>query len=148
MEWRCTSCTGQLPLSQNGAALRAPDNRERGLAGEGAIGELDIWDPAPLIRAVVDDLRRGVSCGTIAARFHNALGAAVVEGCIRIREEEGLELVALSGGCFQNRRLLSGTRGALEGAGFRVLTHRRIPPNDGGISLGQAAVAIAACEQL
>ncbi|MBA2245247.1 MAG: hypothetical protein H0W11_09845 [Gemmatimonadetes bacterium] len=67
---------------------------------------------------------------------------------MRVREAEGLDIVALSGGCFQNRRLLACTRGALERAGFRVLTHRRVPPSDGGISLGQAAVAIAACEQL
>ena len=102
-----------------------------------------VWDPAPLIRAVVDDVRRGAGIGTVAARFHNALGAAVVEGCRWLREAEGLATVVLSGGCFQNRRLVAHTRDLLEDAGFRVLTHRRVPANDGGISLGQAAVALA-----
>ncbi|MGI9181171.1 MAG: carbamoyltransferase HypF [Longimicrobiaceae bacterium] len=124
------------------------DQAERSAYALPLHAEGGVWNLNPLIRAVVDDVRRSTPCATIAARFHNALGAAVVEGCMRVREAEGLDIVALSGGCFQNRRLLACTRGALERAGFRVLTHRRIPPNDGGISLGQAAVAIAACEQL
>jgi hydrogenase maturation protein HypF len=115
--------------------------RVDGASGGGTVPV--VWDLAPLIRAVVDDVRRGVCSGSIAARFHNALAAAVVEGCLWLRETEGLNLVALSGGCFQNRRLLELTRAGLERAGFRVLAHRRVPPNDGGVSLGQAAVALA-----
>jgi hydrogenase maturation protein HypF len=100
-----------------------------------------------LIRAVTKDVRRGARPGTIAARFHNALTSAVVEGCRGLREKEGLATVVLSGGCFQNRRLLTRTRTGLEREGFRVLTHRRVPPNDGGISLGQAAIALATLTQ-
>jgi hydrogenase maturation protein HypF len=106
-----------------------------------------VWEPGPLIRAVTKDVRRGARPGTIAARFHNALTSAVVEGCRGLREKEGLATVVLSGGCFQNRRLLTRTRTGLEREGFRVLTHRRVPPNDGGISLGQAAIALATLTQ-
>jgi hydrogenase maturation protein HypF len=116
--------------------LRAP-------AGAAGRNEAAVWDPAPLIRAVVDDARRGIGAGIIAARFHNALSAAILEGCCWLRESDDLATVVLSGGCFQNRRLVTQARKRLERAGFRVLTHRRVPPGDGGISLGQAAIALA-----
>jgi hydrogenase maturation protein HypF len=96
---------------------------------------------ADLVRAVVDDVLAGVDVATIAARFHNGLTAAVVAGCLRARERTGLQTVALSGGVWQNVLLLERTVDALEDAGLRVLTHSRVPTNDGGISLGQAAVA-------
>lgn len=112
-------------------------------ADPGASGDTAIWDSSALIRAVVGDLRRGADVGTIAARFHNSLSAAIVEGCRWLRETDGLDVVVLSGGCFQNRRLLTSSRTALGRAGFRVLGHHRVPCNDGGVSLGQAAVALA-----
>jgi len=77
----------------------------------------------------------------VAARFHNALADVVLAVCTRLRDEQGLSTVALSGGVFQNARLLASCLQRLDGAGFEVLTHRQVPPNDGGISLGQAAVA-------
>jgi hydrogenase maturation protein HypF len=98
---------------------------------------------ADLVRAVVEDLEAGVAAPLIAARFHNGLAAATVAACSALREETGLGTVALSGGVFQNLLLLERTVAGLEGRGFRVLTHSRVPPNDGGISLGQAAVASA-----
>jgi hydrogenase maturation protein HypF len=67
----------------------------------------------------------------------------VVAGAVRLRETTGLTTVALSGGVFQNLLLLERAVGGLEAAGFAVLVHHRVPPNDGGISLGQAAVAAA-----
>jgi len=76
----------------------------------------------------------------IAAAFHETVAAAAAEACLEAREPKS---VVLSGGTFQNLRLLAATRSRLEGHGFRVLTHRRVPPNDGGISYGQAAVAAA-----
>src|SRR5215217_7059717 len=94
-----------------------------------------------LVRAVVEDLEAGVAPPLIAARFHNGLAAATVTACEAIREERGLGTVALSGGVFQNMLLLERTVSALDHRGFRVLTHSRVPPNDAGISLGQAAVA-------
>ena len=96
-----------------------------------------------LVRAVVDDLQDGVAIARIAGRFHNALARAVVEVCERLRVATGHSLVALSGGVFQNALLLERTIVGLEQRGFRVLTHTRVPANDGGISFGQAVVAAA-----
>jgi hydrogenase maturation protein HypF len=96
---------------------------------------------ADLVRGVVSDLSAGVPTPLIAARFHNGLAAATVAACDALRAETGLETVALSGGVFQNMLLLERTVAGLEANGIRVLTHSRVPPNDAGISLGQAAVA-------
>jgi hydrogenase maturation protein HypF len=96
---------------------------------------------ADLVRAVVGELLAGVDRRTVAGRFHNGLAAATVAAVIAVREVTGLSTVALSGGVFQNLLLLERTTAGLEAAGFRVLVHSRVPPNDGGISLGQAAVA-------
>ncbi|HEY0543142.1 MAG TPA: carbamoyltransferase HypF [Actinoallomurus sp.] len=98
---------------------------------------------ADLVAAVVADLRAGVGVPSIAARFHNAVAGIVVAGAVRLRETTGLTTVALSGGVFQNLLLLERAVAGLEAKGFGVLVHHRVPPNDGGISLGQAAVAAA-----
>jgi len=100
-------------------------------------------DPAPVVRAVVADVRKGVEVATIAARFHNAVAAMVAEMCQRLRTATGLNEVALSGGVWQNVMLLERTLARLEAAGFTVYTHHLVPPNDGGLALGQAAVANA-----
>jgi hydrogenase maturation protein HypF len=94
-----------------------------------------------LIRAVVDDLRRGEEVATIAAWFHAGVANVIAEACERSRAAWGLDTVALSGGGFQNVLLAERTIARLEASDFRVLTHVRVPPNDGGISLGQAVVA-------
>ncbi|WP_244287272.1 carbamoyltransferase HypF [Amycolatopsis rubida] len=94
-----------------------------------------------LVRAVAEDLRAGADPAVIAARFHQGLADAVAGTCVRLRERTGIGTVALSGGVFQNVLLLDRTCAALAAAGLRVLTHSRIPANDGGISLGQVAVA-------
>ncbi|MFA1541730.1 carbamoyltransferase HypF [Actinomadura monticuli] len=96
-----------------------------------------------LLDAAVDDLRTGVPGPTIAARFHNGVAALIVAAASRLREERNLGTVALSGGVFQNMLLLERAVQRLTEAGFDVLTHHRVPPNDGGISLGQAAIATA-----
>jgi hydrogenase maturation protein HypF len=98
---------------------------------------------ADLVRAVTDDVTAGVPVATVAARFHHGLAAAVVAGCRRARELTGTTTVALSGGVWQNMLLLATAVDALERARFQVLVHSRVPTNDGGISLGQAAVAAA-----
>jgi hydrogenase maturation protein HypF len=89
---------------------------------------------------VHDDLVEGRSRSEIAAAFHETVALAAARACA---ESDGPNTVALSGGTFQNLRLLGATRRHLERMGFRVLTHRSVPPNDGGISYGQAAVAAA-----
>ncbi|QGK69729.1 carbamoyltransferase HypF [Allosaccharopolyspora coralli] len=98
-------------------------------------------DGPALVRAVCADAARGASTPVAAARFHNGLVAAVTRMCLRLRDETGVSTVALSGGVFQNMLLAERTSSALTEHGLRVLTHSRVPPNDGGISLGQAAVA-------
>ncbi|MGH3774485.1 MAG: carbamoyltransferase HypF [Pseudonocardiaceae bacterium] len=98
---------------------------------------------ADLVRAVVADLRAGVPREVIATRFHHGVADAIVRVCLMLREATGVGAAALSGGVFQNVLLLERTVAGLERAGFRVLTHSRVPPNDGGISLGQVAIAAA-----
>jgi len=96
-------------------------------------------DWGPLLEAVIEDSRRGRGVGMIAARFHNALA----EGIVKVAREAGQSQIALSGGCFQNRLLSLRATELLEADGFEVLRHRQVPANDGGLSLGQIAVAAA-----
>jgi hydrogenase maturation protein HypF len=95
-------------------------------------------DGAALVAAAYDDLAAGRPRDEIAAAFHESVAAAAAEACASAREPL---TVCLTGGTFQNLRLLASTRARLEERGFRVLTHRLVPPNDGGISYGQAAIA-------
>jgi hydrogenase maturation protein HypF len=96
-----------------------------------------------LVRAAAEDLLAGVPRAVIGARFHQGVAAMIGAACGLLRDRSGLGTVALSGGVFQNLLLLGTVVDLLEGSGFRVLTHSRVPPNDGGISLGQAVVAAA-----
>jgi hydrogenase maturation protein HypF len=98
---------------------------------------------ADLLRGVVEDIQNGRGCTIIAARFHNGVADLIARTCSALRERTGRSVVALSGGVFQNLLLLDRTVSMLEDGGFRVLVHSRVPPNDGGISLGQVAVAAA-----
>ncbi|MFN7950738.1 MAG: carbamoyltransferase HypF [bacterium] len=94
------------------------------------------WEPA--VRALVDDLGRHVPAGVVAARFHAGMAEAIVDVARWIGEER----VVLSGGCFQNRVLTERAVTRLRAEGFRPYWHQRVPPNDGGIALGQMAVAL------
>jgi hydrogenase maturation protein HypF len=94
-----------------------------------------------LIRAIRADLAAGISTAEIGLRFHQTMAALVESVCRRIAAETGLKTVTLSGGCFQNRLFLALTVPRLERAGFHVLLHCQVPCNDGGLSLGQAALA-------
>jgi hydrogenase maturation protein HypF len=96
-----------------------------------------VFDWEPLVRAVLHDEEQGVEVGVICARLHNALADLIVE----VARQVGLERVVLTGGCFQNRYLTERAFHRLQEAGFRPFTHQRVPPNDGGIALGQIAVA-------
>ena len=100
----------------------------------------------PLFDALLADLRDGVAVGEIAYRFHVTVAEMMQEMCERIAQETGLRTVALSGGCFQNRLLLALVVPRLQEAGLRVLLHRQVPCNDGGISLGQAVIAHCAAD--
>jgi hydrogenase maturation protein HypF len=94
-----------------------------------------------LLDAIVQDAAAEVSPAVVSQRFHATMAVVVQQMCARIRRQHGLGTVALSGGCFQNRLLLHLVVSALQADGFQVLRHHRVPPNDGGIALGQVAVA-------
>lgn len=92
----------------------------------------------PIIEQVLDDLKRGIGSSIISVKFHNTLAEIIVGVAKRIGEQR----IVLTGGCFQNKYLTERTVHRLEGEGFRPYWHQRIPPNDGGISLGQIAAAV------
>jgi hydrogenase maturation protein HypF len=94
-----------------------------------------------LMHAALQERTSSVPAPLIAARFHHGVAALIEAGCLTLRDQHGLDTVALSGGVFQNTFLLGATVTRLEARGFRVLLHSRVPCNDGGISLGQAIVA-------
>ena len=98
---------------------------------------------ADLVQAVADDLAAGTDRSVIAARFQHGIAAVIEECCTALRDQQGLTVVALSGGVFQNLLLCHEVVDRLTARGFEVLVHSRVPCNDGGISLGQAVVAAA-----
>ncbi|MFF3448121.1 carbamoyltransferase HypF [Streptomyces sp. NPDC002667] len=100
-----------------------------------------VADPAPVLAAAVADVRAGVAAGAVARRFHRAVTGLVLEVCAVARRRTGIGTVALSGGVFCNALLTEGCGAVLERDGFTVLRHHRVPPNDGGLALGQLAVA-------
>jgi hydrogenase maturation protein HypF len=96
-----------------------------------------------ILEAIIRDVLSGVPIPKISARFHNGLAECVRDMCSKIRSETGIGEVVLSGGVWQNITLLGRTLSLLEGDRFRVYLHREVPPNDGGLSLGQAVIAAA-----
>jgi hydrogenase maturation protein HypF len=102
-----------------------------------------VLDPRPTIAAVARDVNAGAPAAAVASRFHNTIARATAGACTVLARRRRVQTIVLSGGVFQNRRLLEATAALLAGAGLDVLTPERLPPNDGGISFGQAAVAAA-----
>nr|WP_260848940.1 carbamoyltransferase HypF [Streptomyces sp. SLBN-118] len=134
----------QAAIELEAAALTATagDTATYGFAvrpgeGQGAAAA----DPAPVLAAVVDDVRAGTSPALVAARFHRAVAGLVHTMCVMARAEHGLDTVALTGGVFANTLLSSACTRLLSEEGFTVLRHRQVPPNDGGLALGQLMVA-------
>jgi hydrogenase maturation protein HypF len=97
--------------------------------------------PAPIIRGVVGAVVNGLAVAAISAKFHNTLILMFSDLCDMLRRQRGLNRVVLSGGVFQNARLMAGLIPALSARGFEVYSHRQVPANDGGIALGQALIA-------
>jgi len=135
------SYEGQAAIELEALARQVP-------AGEAAPYPMDVLDddtlvldPAPLLAAVLADLDRGVDRARVAASFHEGIGAGAAEMTERLAGHHDMDTVALSGGVFQNVRLTEILTAQLTTAGLRVLAHRHLPPNDGGISAGQAAIA-------
>lgn len=104
------------------------------------IGQSDL-DPAPMWERLIHDYLSGIPQATLAARFHNSIAQLVLRVCQKVREEESLSKVALSGGVWQNRVLLTYTLQLLQEADFEVIWHSQVPTNDGGIAYGQACIA-------
>ncbi|HYU15778.1 MAG TPA: hypothetical protein VEL05_06900, partial [Candidatus Acidoferrum sp.] len=100
-----------------------------------------VFDLRPAVRAIAADLGRAVDPPLVAARFHRTLAEIILAAARRFCPRLGTSTVALSGGCFQNKILTETTMALLEAGGLEVIIHRRVPPNDGGVALGQAAVA-------
>ncbi len=128
------------------------DGRAKMVDGDGAYAletvegdSMTLISARGMIRAIVDDVMHGIPQSVISLKFHNALVNVLVEICHRLREQHQLNTVALSGGCFQNVYLLSRLNEKLLDDGFGVLSHSRVPPNDGGIALGQAVIAGTRC---
>jgi hydrogenase maturation protein HypF len=126
LEW---ACTGTDTTERYPFACRVPEESP---------GRPIVVDWEPLLVAVLADVRSGAALGWISARFHNALAEMIVEVARRVGEQR----VVLTGGCFQNRRLTERAVARLAEEGFRPYWHQRIPPNDGGIALGQVVAAL------
>jgi hydrogenase maturation protein HypF len=101
----------------------------------------DLLDQRPVLQAIVRDLRAGVPVESIALAFHHGVADAVCAAAVSVRDQRGLDVVALSGGVFQNAKLTELCAAVLHASDFDCLTHHLVPPNDGGIALGQAFVA-------
>ena len=127
---------------ESAAAAGAAEAYPIDVIDPGAEGPV-IVDPRATVRAIVADLDGGADAARVGARFHAALARAAAEACALVAARRGIEVAVLSGGVFQNRILVERTAELLAEAGLRVLIPERLPPNDGGISYGQVAVAAA-----
>jgi hydrogenase maturation protein HypF len=136
----CLALGRQVADYEGQAAMELEAAADRGCreAYEFALGD-GVVQVTPVIQAVLEDVQGGLDPGRISARFHNGLARLVGQVCRAL----GHRSVALSGGVFQNALLLERTLEVLDQDGFEVLLNRQVPPNDGGICLGQAAVAAA-----
>lgn len=143
----CTRFEGQAAMELEFTIPATPPSESYGFtiatdAQPGADGSFAIdWEP--MVHGILDEAASGAEAGAISARFHNTLAEMIVT----VAERTGIERVALSGGCFQNRYLLDRAVTRLRAAGFRPYWHQRVPPNDGGIALGQICFAAKALER-
>jgi hydrogenase maturation protein HypF len=131
---------GQAAIELEAACEPAERGRYELPVSTDATGFLTL-DPRATIEAIAADVEAGAGAGVIASRFHAAVAGATVEACTAAASVLGTEVVVLSGGVFLNRRLVEAVGAGLGAAGLRVLVPERLPPGDGGISYGQAAVA-------
>lgn len=134
-----TTYEGQAAIELEAAALEvdAPEGYPFALRGSAPFQ----YDMRPAIEAIVHDFVALRPVPLIAARFHQTMADVVVDACLQIRRSDGLDRVCLSGGSFQNLRLLKQAATGLRETAFEVFVHHRVPANDGGLSLGQAVIA-------
>ncbi|KAB2920509.1 MAG: carbamoyltransferase HypF [Hyphomicrobiaceae bacterium] len=138
-----TSYEGQAAVELEALAATLPPEPGNGYAAEAIEGCPETLSWSPLWQCVLEDLRHRVEPARIAARFHAGLVSTIASTALRHCGRHRTGTVVLGGGVFQNRLLLEGVTHRLEASGLRVLSPRLVPANDGGISLGQAAVAAA-----
>ncbi|MCU7826198.1 carbamoyltransferase HypF [Kitasatospora sp. DSM 101779] len=131
----------QAAVELEAAALGAEDSGEPYAFGMRDEDGVSVAEPDPVLGAVVADLAAGVPTTVVARRFHGAVAALVERWCLAARERTGLGTAALTGGVFGNALLTEECLHRLRAAGFTVLRHRLVPPNDGGLALGQLVVA-------
>ena len=133
----CTRATfeGQPAMELEGIATSTAERYEFSLEGP-------VVDWRHIIRGVCSDVSRGLSARLVSAKFHKTIAAVIAEVCRRLRQQSGLNDVVLSGGVFQNARLVRRSAALLRADAFRVFLPQRVPANDGGIALGQAVVAL------
>jgi hydrogenase maturation protein HypF len=144
LEWLATDVAdaGAYPFEfQN---CRVPGSRDSGVSDGATAGEPLVIDTRPLIRAVAEDAARAVDPSLIARRFHTTVVEIISAVCRRLRGSTGLNAVTFSGGVFMNALLTRDAGERLGDDGFRVYRHGLVPPNDGGLSLGQLAIAAIA----
>ena len=137
------SCEGQAAMELESLATNLTDETAYPISIDADSSGAFVVDTRPLIRAVASDVADGVSANCVAGRFHSTLAEIVAVVCLRIRDATGLRDVVLSGGVFLNALLTTQATTRLEAYGFTVYRHRLVPPNDGGLSLGQVAIAAA-----
>jgi hydrogenase maturation protein HypF len=139
------SYEGQAAIELEAAARTVPAGAVAPLPMErGWVNGRLILDPGPLVAAVIRARDDGEKVEEVAAAFHEGLAAAAVGAAVELARAHSMTTVALSGGVFQNARLTSLVTTSLEQEGLAVLTHHHVPANDGGISIGQAAIAALA----
>jgi len=136
-------CSLQRTVTYEGEAAIALEGLAAGCDQRGQGYSWSETDAAALISAIVEDLDAGVELSLVAYRFHWAVADFVASTCVRLSEQTGLDTVALSGGVFQNRLLVELLLPMFDERKLRVLRHGQVPPNDGGISLGQVAIGRA-----
>jgi hydrogenase maturation protein HypF len=146
LEAAAAAAASAIPASRHAQRNTAGAGRYRFGLRNGGPGPITA-DPAPVFASILEDLERATAPAAIALAFHTAVADLVAGLCVAARERHGLRTVVLSGGVFANALLSSGCTRRLRGAGFQVLRHCLVPPNDGGLALGQAVIAGAASVQ-
>lgn len=143
LEWMATEVAPEPAYPFEVATSETRPGSLSHLAGWQTAQFVNVIDTRPLVRAVVADVENGTNVRRIARRFHRTIVEIIVNTCCRLRRETQLNVVVLSGGTFMNALVATEAAHGLQDEGFRVCQHHTVPPNDGGLSLGQLAVAAA-----